>query len=211
MKARTRSPLRKVSRGSNSSRRSSASPRPRSTVTLPNSTRFTRPLMISPLRSLNSSNWRLRSALAHLLHDHLLGGLRGDAAEIDRRQLVDDEVAGLQVRVALLRPVDRDLRRLVLDGLHHLAQAGQADLAGLAVDVGADVVLVPVFGAAGLLDGLLHRVQHLIAIDALFAGDRIGDLQQLHARNGNGLFHDSLPQSSFCSVLSCSSLSWSAA
>ena len=149
--------------------------------------------MISFLRSLNSSNWRLRSALAHLLHDHLLGGLRGDAAEIDRRQLVDDQVAGLHVRVALLRPVDRDLRRLVLDGLHHFAHAGQADLAGLAVDVGADVVLVPVLRAAGLLDGLLHRGQHFIAIDALFAGHRIGDLQQFHARNGNGLFHDSLP------------------
>ena len=49
----------------------------------------------------------------------------------------------------------------------------------------------------------LHRGQHLVAIDALLTGHRIGDLQQFHARNGNGLFHDSLPQSSFCSV-SCS-------
>src|SRR5205809_646842 len=59
---RTRSPWRKLSRGSNSSRRSIASARPRSTTTLPNSTRLTRPLTISPTRSLNSLYWRWRSA-----------------------------------------------------------------------------------------------------------------------------------------------------
>src|SRR6476619_2640015 len=31
--------------------------------------------------------------IADLLEDHLLGGLRGDAPELDRRQRVDDEVA----------------------------------------------------------------------------------------------------------------------
>ena len=45
----------------------------------------------------------LALGLAHLLHDHLLGRLRGDAAEIDRRQLVDDELAELDVRLDLLR------------------------------------------------------------------------------------------------------------
>ncbi len=39
-----------------------ASARPRSTITLPYSTRLTMPLMISPTRSLNSSYWRSRSA-----------------------------------------------------------------------------------------------------------------------------------------------------
>ena len=39
--------------------------------------------------------------LAHLLHDHLLGRLRGDAAEIHRRQRLGDEVAELGVGVAL--------------------------------------------------------------------------------------------------------------
>ena len=41
--------------------------------------------------------------------------------------------------------------------------AQQADLAGLAVDLGADVVFLAVFGAAGLLDGLLHRLEHFLA------------------------------------------------
>ena len=39
----------------------------------------------------------LALGVAHLLHDHLLGALRGDAAEIDRRQRIEDEIA-------LLRP-----------------------------------------------------------------------------------------------------------
>ena len=39
--------------------------------------------------------------LAHLLHDDLLGRLRGDTAEIHRRQLFGDEVAELGVGIAL--------------------------------------------------------------------------------------------------------------
>ncbi len=36
--------------------------------------------------------------LAHLLHDHLLGGLRGDAAVFQRRQRIGDGVADLRGR-----------------------------------------------------------------------------------------------------------------
>src|SRR5690606_20726625 len=35
-----------------------------------------------------------------LLHDDLLGGLGGDSAEVDRRQLLRDQVADLRVRIA---------------------------------------------------------------------------------------------------------------
>jgi hypothetical protein len=123
--------------------------------------------------------------LAHALHDHLLGGLRGDAAEVDRRQRVDDELA------------DR------MPGLNFWAMRSGICVASfstgscsttsvqrsssprrLAVDDGADVLLVPVLGAAGLLDGLLHRLQHLVALDHLLARDGVGDLQQLGARDG---------------------------
>src|SRR5262249_53077210 len=131
----------------------------------------------------------LALGLAHLLHDHLLGRLGGDAAKIDGRQLVDDELAGLDLRVEPLRHRQRQLRRLVLDRLHRLAIAHQTDLAVLAIDARADVVLVPVFRATGLLDGLLHRFQHLVALDALLAGDGIGHLEQLEPGNGNGRVH----------------------
>src|SRR3712207_1544007 len=74
------------------------------------------------------------------------------------------------------------LHRLLLD---HLGPALQLHLAVLAIDEGADVLLVPVLGAAGLLDGLLHRLQHLVALDHLLARDGVGDLQQLGARDGD--------------------------
>jgi hypothetical protein len=41
-----------------------------------------------------------------------------------------------------------------------------------------------VFGAAGFLDGLFHRFQDIVALDLLFAGDRIGDEQEFGAANG---------------------------
>ena len=69
--------------------------------------------------------------LAHLLHDDLLGRLRGDAAEIHRRQLLGDEVADLGVRVALARRGQRDLAAVVLDRLDHFHQPLQLHLAGL--------------------------------------------------------------------------------
>ena len=62
IRARTRSPFLKVSLGKDSSRRNMASPRPKSTTTLPYSVRFTRPLTISPARSLYSSYCCARSA-----------------------------------------------------------------------------------------------------------------------------------------------------
>ena len=68
--------------------------------------------------------------LAHLLHDHLLGRLRGDAAEIHRRQRLGDEVADLGVGVALAGRRQRDLARAVLDVLDDLHQPLQLHLAG---------------------------------------------------------------------------------
>ena len=47
--------------------------------------------------------------LAHLLHDHLLGALRGDAAIFERRQRIGDGVADLSGGVMAARLVQRDL------------------------------------------------------------------------------------------------------
>ena len=53
--------------------------------------------------------------LAHLLHDHLLGRLGGDAAVFERRQRLGDVVADLGGRVAPAGVLDADLGRVVLD------------------------------------------------------------------------------------------------
>ena len=119
--------------------------------------------------------------LADALHDHLLGGLRGDAAEVDWRQRIDDELADRFFRKELGRDRLAHLGFFVFDRLDDFRPTGQAHIAGLAVDRGADVLLMPVLGASGLLDGLFHGLQHFLAVDVLFARDGIGDQQQFGA------------------------------
>jgi hypothetical protein len=127
------------------------------------------------MRSLYSSNWL---GFAHLLHDHLLGGLRGDAAELHRRQLLGEEIADLGVRVALAGGQKRDFLVVVLDGFHHFEKPLQLHLARVRVDVGADVGFLAIAGPRRLLDRIGHSRDHDALVDRLFAGNRIGDLQQ---------------------------------
>ena len=123
------------------------------------------------------------------MHDDLFGGLCGDAAEIDRRQRIDEEIADRLGRVHAPRDFQGDLTDLVLDLFDHFGEAGQPDLTGLAIDLGADIVVVTVFGTAGFLNGLLHGDQHLVLIDAFLPRDGIGHLQQFRTRHPNGGFH----------------------
>ena len=116
--------------------------------------------------------------LAHLLHDHLLGRLGGDAAEVERGQGVGDGVAHLRRRIVAPGAVQSDLGGRVLHLVHHQQVAGQTQLAGLGVDVGVDVRLLAVARARGLGDGIFHGGNHDAAVDGLFPRDRIGDLQQ---------------------------------
>jgi hypothetical protein len=87
----------------------------------------------------------LALGVAHLLHDDLLCRLGGDAAEIDGRQRIGNVIADLGLRVEPLRLGQGDLSSLVLHRLGDLAEAQQADLAALAVDLGADVIFLAVF------------------------------------------------------------------
>ena len=96
-------------------------------------------------------------------------------------QRIGEEVADFGLGIEAPRFRHGNLRRLVLYGIGDLAETHQANLAGLAVDLGADVVILAVFGAAGLLHGLLHRLQHLVAVDALVARHGVGGLQELGA------------------------------
>jgi hypothetical protein len=101
-----------------------ASPRPRSTMTLPNSTRLTSAVDDLADAVLVLVELPVALGLAHLLHDDLLGGLGGDAAEIDRRQGVAMKSPELGVGIDALACLDeRDLDGLVLDLLDHLASA----------------------------------------------------------------------------------------
>ena len=131
----------------------------------------------------------LALGLAHALHDDLLGGLRGDAPEVDGRQRLGQKVADLSVGIALLRNGDGDLRRLVFHRIGDLKEAAQFDFAVFAVDGRPDIVFVAVFRAARLLNRELHRFEHFFAVDAFFARDRIGYLNELDPRMSRCRFH----------------------
>src|SRR3970282_1092787 len=102
-----------------------ASARPRSTMTLPYSTRLTMPLTISPTRSLYSSNWRSRSPPL------TSSPLPCVAFSTERGQGLGDEVYNLCPRVAVARVLQRNLGRLQGHVLDHFEQPGEPDLPGL--------------------------------------------------------------------------------
>ena len=114
---------------------------------------------------------------SYFLHDHLLGRLRGDAAVFKRRQGVGNRVADLGGRMMLARAFQRDLVGWILHRFHHQHVAGEPQIAGLRFDLGMHVGLSAVARARRLGDGVLHGGDDDAAIDRLFAGYRVGDLQ----------------------------------
>ncbi len=121
----------------------------------------------------------LALSVADLLEDNLLGGLGGDAAELDRRQRIDDKVAHRGIGLQLLRALDVDLLEIVVDLFDHLEHAPQAKIAGVGIELGTNVVLGAVAGAGGALDRVFHRLDDDAFVDQLFARDCIGDGEQL--------------------------------
>ncbi len=127
----------------------------------------------------------LALGVAHLLHDHLLGGLGGDAAEIHRRQGFGDDVADLRGGIAQPRIGQADLDLVVLDQIDHMQIARDMGFAGLGVDLDLDLVLASVARLGGPLHRFFHGVKHDHLVDRLVAGDRIGDLQEFGPVGGN--------------------------
>ena len=128
----------------------------------------------------------LALGVAHLLHDHLLGGLGGDARKIHRRQCFCDDVADLRGRVAGARILQRNLDLVVIDHLDDVQITRDMRLAGLRIDVDANFVLAPVAGFRGALHRLFHRMQHDRFVDRLVARDGVGNLQKFCSVGGNG-------------------------
>ena len=127
----------------------------------------------------------LAFGVAHFLHDHLLGGLGSDAAEIDRRQRFGDNVADLRGRIARPRILEADLDLVVVDQFDDMQITRDMGFAGLGIDLDADFVLAAVAGLGRALHRLFHRGEHDGLVDRLVARDRIGDLQEFGPVGGN--------------------------
>ena len=129
----------------------------------------------------------------HLLHNHLLGGLGGNAAVINGRQGLGDKFSHLGLRLVLAHFVERDFGADVFDLFHHLTDAEQPQVAVFAIDLGADVVFHAVTGLGRLLNGFLHGLDHDFLVDCLFPGDRFRDLQDFQFVSSNCQRHDRTP------------------
>jgi hypothetical protein len=90
-------------------------------MTLPYSTRLTVPLPISPMRSLYSLNWRSRSASRTFCTMTCLAFCADTRPKSSGGKRLGDQVAHLGLGIAALALGQRDLGRLVLDGVDHLA------------------------------------------------------------------------------------------
>ena len=137
----------------------------------------------------------LALGVADLLEDDLLGSLCGDAAELDRGQRIDDEVTERRVLLQLLRALDVDLLEIIVDRLDHFDDAPQAQIAGVRIELRADVVLGAVARAGGALDRVLHRLDHDRLVDHLLRRDRIRDRDQFRAVCGDCRGHQCCPSS----------------
>ena len=114
---------------------------------------------------------------AHLLHDHLLGLLRGDTTETDRLHRLLDETADLSLRVHIDRVVEPQfaVRRLEIPRVvcQHLPTAEGLVLAALAVDGDAHVPFLAVLLASGRRERRLQRLEDHFLVDALLVRDGI--------------------------------------
>ena len=127
----------------------------------------------------------LALGFADLLEDHLLGRLRGDAAEhlgrLRELHLVAEldavgDVVAVELAIHLPRLVDRDLGRGVGDVLHDRLEREEIDLAGFHVEARLQVLVGLVVLARRRGDGFFNRADDDIGLDALFLGERFDGL-----------------------------------
>ena len=115
--------------------------------------------------------------LAHLLHDDLLGLLRGDAAEGHRLDRLLDEAADLRLGIDVERILEAQLTlgHLQLLGVvgKYLPAAEGLVVAALAVDRDARVPLLAVLLAGRGRQRRFERLEDDFLIDALLVGDGI--------------------------------------
>ena len=117
---------------------------------------------------------------AHLLQDHLLGALRGDAAQINGGNLINHLVADLGIGKKGFGLRHGQLRLIILNAVvfHHGPDARKAGAARLAVDLYPDIQLCPIARLGRTGERILHRLDHQVGVNHLLAGNRFGGLQK---------------------------------
>src|SRR3546814_366903 len=135
----------------------------------------------------------LTLGVADLLENDLLGGLRIDAPQIDRRQRINDEVADLCTRLQLLRGLGIDLLEIILNHFDHFNDTPQAQVAAVRIQLCTDVIFGAITGTGRALDRIFHRFDNDGLVDHLFRRDAIRDSEQFGPICGNGGSHGCNP------------------
>jgi hypothetical protein len=84
-----------------------------------------------------------------------------------------DLVADLGLRIELPGPGEADLGLRIRDRLHHLAKLEELDLAGVDVEAGLDLLLLPELLPGRLAHRLLECLDDRVPVDALVLGDLV--------------------------------------
>lgn len=113
----------------------------------------------------------------------------GNPAEVDRRQGINDEIAGNSALFICLSVFDRQLGYFVFHFVDHFAVALQRDGAGFAVDLRADVVFKAVAGAGCFLNGNFHGDENVFLVDVFFAGNGVCNQNDFGSRHIFDIWH----------------------
>ena len=116
--------------------------------------------------------------IAHLLHDHLLGRLRRNASQGERRQFVGNRIANLRCRVGAHRILQRDFHSRVLDRLNNEQMPPEAQFTSFRVDFSLHIGLLTIARACCFRICIFHRCQNDLTVNGFLACDRISDLQE---------------------------------
>ena len=122
---------------------------------------------------------------AHFLDDDLFGVLRCDAAKIQWRQAFSDKIADFGFRIAAFGLLQRNLSCIILDGLNNVQQPRKFGLAGLRVNLAADIIFRAVAGFCRFLNGVFHRFNDNVAVNRFFARNGVCNLQQFQSVSAN--------------------------
>ncbi len=108
---------------------------------------------------------------AHLLQDHLLGRLRGDAAEDFRRLILENFAAGLDAGLLLAGVGEGDFAQRIGDFIHYCAYGKNIHVAGFGVEFRAEIFLGLVIFAGSDNHSIFDGRDDNIGLDVLFAAD----------------------------------------
>ena len=149
----------------------------------------------------------LTLGIADLLQDHLLRGLRADAAEFHRLEWLLDDVSELQRRIALRGVGNRDLMRglLVLFVGHDGPAPERLVVAGLAIDRDTRVDIVGILLLGRRRERGLERLEYDLLGHVLLARQRVDEEQQfaVHRAFLHSIFGINLALSILASGIAC--------